>query len=182
MMLTFPRLLLIIFVLFSFSCGTSTKSNDESETTTSTNQAPDKLQTLYLMINSEMSYDSIIDLVKLSTLPYSEVINAKRKSVTVAFEKEVTPERYAKSGDHLEVTFEIDEGTELFRYMTYHNSDKFYSLIELLRGSYYELHGERDAGLYVNDFQRAGKGALKYVRCSSKLDQMRLLFNYQRPE
>lgn len=176
------KYLLIVLVLFCSACGSDKHSKTGKTVDTPTNQAPDKLQALYLMINSEMSYDSIIDLVKLSTLPYSEVIHAKRKSVTVAFEKEVTPERYAKSGDHLEVTFEIDEDTELFRYMTYHNSDKFYSLIELLRGSYYELHGERDAGLYVNDFQRTGKGSLKYVRCSSKLEQMRLLFNYQRPE
>lgn len=176
-----PQFLLIVLILFSCACGSNQHSKRELNTVAPTNEAPDKLKTLYLMINPEMGYDSIIQLIKFSDLPFSEVINPKRKSVKVAFEKEVTPERYAKSGDYLEVNFGV-EGEEFFKNMSYHNSSKFFSLIELRRGAYYELYGETNAGLYINDFQRTGKGALKYVRCTSKLEQMRLLFDYQRPE
>lgn len=70
----------------------------------------DKLQQLYIDVNSDMSYKEMLKLVKKTKLPYSEERYNGSRLVQVAFTEGCTLQKYKKeAGDYLEIYYDYTE-------------------------------------------------------------------------
>ena len=142
----------------------------------------DELQLLYIQIQSDMSYEEVLDLVIATGLPYSETKFNGSKAIKVAFEKEVTPQRYADSGDYVDISFTQDRTTKEYSFGTveYFNSEKFITAFEYKAGTYWDFINGEDVGFYINDYQStlAKTKEEKYIQLNSKEEQIKYIKQY----
>lgn len=92
----------------------------------------DELQQLYNDLHFDMTYEEIITTIEATELPYNVRDYNHSKAIKIAFEKEVTPHKYAKEGDHITLHFKDiiqDNRYEvyIFEEISYWNSDAFKS-------------------------------------------------------
>lgn len=142
----------------------------------------DELQLLYIQIQSDMSYEEVLDLVIATGLPYSETKFNGSKAIKVAFEKGVTPQRYADSGDYVDISFTQDRTTKEYSFGTveYFNSEKFIKAFEYKAGTYWDFRNGEDVGFYINDYQStlAKTKEEKYTQLNSKEEQIKYIKQY----
>lgn len=125
----------------------------------------DKLQELFLYIDETISKEDIVNMVESAGLFYTEEHYNNGKTVLrIAYTEGASLQRYADSGDHLEVAFDDLNDYDL-EYMTYDNSSSSTALYYRY-GTWYEFNFNRDnltySGCYVFDPFSDGGITIKY--------------------
>lgn len=140
----------------------------------------DKLQQLYLDIESEMSYEEVLSKVQESGLPFSETKFNGSKAIKAAFEEGVTPQRHADEGDNINISFDDDrDGNYVFGTIEYFNHEKFIKVFEYKNGTYWDFRDGKDNGYYINNYQNImGDKSEKYIKANSKEEQLQYVINY----
>lgn len=165
-----------------------TKENKKNNKTNKKEQSKkdkisyDKLETLYLDINSDMTYDEVLSKVQESGLPFSETKFNGSKAIKVAFEEGVTPQKYADSGDYVDISFydEDRNGNYIFGTIEYFNNNKFVTVFEYRDGVYWDFSKGKDRGYYINNYQSVmGSKEEKYIKVNSKKEQLKYIKNYE---
>ena len=122
-----------------------TKINSSKEKTTKKSNKNkkikyDKLQQLFLSINIQTTENDLIQYSENNNLEYTiEEYNGepKKKTYKIAFKEAVALQKYADSGDYVEVTFNNEDGSLM--YMEYFNNKKFKNAILYNYGTYWEF-------------------------------------------
>lgn len=159
--------IVILFSNISKLCGISSNTsvqNDtsvETDNTELTSYAPqieyDKLQQLYVDIDTTLPLQDMIDFLDSYGLPYSfEKYNGSRK-IQVAFTKECTAQKYKKeSGDYLTITYVYPKGENssadnfekyTFGTCAYNPQDSDISLVCHITGYYFSY---TEPGNYIS--------------------------------
>ncbi len=139
----------------------------------------DKLQQLYLEIDSEMSYSEMVTLVQSTGLPYSEAKYNGSRIVQVAFTEESTAQKYKKeNGSYVEIIYIYPENENSandvldkysFGTCVYCPNDCSMELINHISGSYFSY---RESGKYISDLGND----LKLDKSMSKEQQLEYYF------
>lgn len=114
----------------------------------------DKLQKLFLYIDETTTKDDIVNKVESEGLFYTEEhYNSGETVLCIAYTEGAALQRYADSGDQLEVAFD-DRNDGALEYMTYNNSPSPTALYYRY-GTWYEFDFDKDnlaySGCYVVD-------------------------------
>ena len=117
----------------------------------------DKLQQLYIDIDSDMSYKEMLKLVKKTKLPYSEELYNGSRQVQVAFTEGCTLQKYKKeAGDYLQIDYDYTEANNseddldkyTFATCVYRPYGSSMELINHLHGYYFSYNMP---GHYISD-------------------------------
>ena len=118
----------------------------------------DALQILFTQLSSSTTEDDLKQMIAdFGDLPYgSRDWNGTPKKIVykIAFDEEVTPQRYAKEGDNIEVSFSKEDGS--FMYAAYEYHSKLTTALLYNYGTYWDLR-LRSPGQYSGYYYyRAG--------------------------
>lgn len=100
---------------------------------TNASESYDELQTLFLTINIDSTYDEVKSMIEGSGLPFTErEYNGtkglgKEIAFCVAFTEGAAKQKYADSGDNLNISFQKDTGR--LQTMEYFSQDHFLSAL-----------------------------------------------------
>ena len=100
----------------------------------------DKLQSLFLTFSFETTEDDLIKWIEDNNLEYTaEKYNGSPKTMhyKIAYEHDVALQKYAESGDHIEISFNIADG--VFMYAEYFNNNAFKTALLYNYGTYYDF-------------------------------------------
>lgn len=185
--LSFIIFSILFNVAYEEPIDTNINTNNINSQTTSEKKEKiyDGLEKLYLDIEPNMSYETVLEIVKNSGLPYSEDshFGSNRRGIKIAFSKGVTPHTHAKeSGDYVSIAFEDTERNKNFtiKHMKYFNHDKFVEAVQFVDGVYWQLRGTKDAGLYINNYTNLMSGKDKYEKQDSKKAQLDYIDKYEK--
>ena len=99
---------------FSVSCWSVAASDSTNEAKAEETQ---ELQKIFLEINKETTEDKLLKLIEEHSVEYTaEEYNGtpKSRNYNIAFDSDVVLQKYAESGDSLEVSFNKEDGTILY--------------------------------------------------------------------
>ena len=105
---------------FSVSCWSVAASDSTNEAKAEETQEYDALQKIFLEINKETTEDKLLKLIEEHSVEYTaEEYNGtpKSRNYNIAFDSDVVLQKYAESGDSLEVSFNKEDGTILYAEM-----------------------------------------------------------------
>ena len=112
---------------FSVSCWSVAASDSTNEAKAEETQEYDALQKIFLEINKETTEDKLLKLIEEHSVEYTaEEYNGtpKSRNYNIAFDSDVVLQKYAESGDSLEVSFNKEDGTILYaEYLMKHRSE-----------------------------------------------------------
>ena len=100
----------------------------------------DKLQSLFLTFSFETTEDDLIKWIEDNNLEYTaKKYNGSPKTMhyKIAYEHDVALQKYAESGDHIEISFDIADGA--FMYAEYFNNNAFKTALLYNYGTYYDF-------------------------------------------
>ena len=183
-----------IFILGMLSaCDEASDSNiEESKGKPETSEEPidnsdeleyDDLQELYLTIDEDATYESLLSQIENKNLAYREEDFNSGPSIKVAFEDGVTKFKHADSGDHVQISFNEELKIEVVEYF---NNDIFITLFDYKQGTYWDFRDQPEyAGYYINTYNdKAGDFTIKYDNGNEsetdylKVDSKEEQFNY----
>ena len=136
----------IAFGTFGFEASASNKENDIMIEKL---QTYDELQNIFLSVDKDTTEDDILNLVEEYGLEYTvEEYNGRPKSrnYCIAFEADVALQKYADSGDVLEVSFDKNDGTIL--YAEYFNNEAFMETVYYNYGTYWDFGEDEPGNVY----------------------------------
>lgn len=142
----------------------------------------DKLQQLYLDIKSDMNYEEILLKVEKSGLSFTDNEYNGSRTVKVAYEDGIALQRYADSGDSVEIHFDDEDrdGKYIFGTIEYFNNGKFVSVFEYKDGVYWDFNKGKDRGYYINNYKTTmASKEEKYIKANSKEEQLNYIKNYE---
>lgn len=125
---------------------TQTQPSAESETEEPTSEIEveyDDLQKVFLAITIKTTEDDVKSMIKEYGLEFSaEDYNGtpKKTCYKIAFDENVTPQKYADSGDYIEVSFSKEDGSLLVA--EYFNENSFMDAILYNYGVYWDFREE----------------------------------------
>ena len=99
---------------FSVSCWSVAASDSTNEAKAEETQEYDALQKIFLEINKETTEDKLLKLIEEHSVEYTaEEYNGtpKSRNYNIAFDSDVVLQKYAESGDSLEVSFNKEDDT-----------------------------------------------------------------------
>ena len=128
----------------------------------------DELQTLFLNIDYESTYDEVKHMINDTGLPYTEQEYngskglGKKTVFCVAFTKGASLQKYAESGDHLDITFQKDSGRLMtMEYVPEHGNTSALVYSFGVWWSFCEVEPSNDySGYYVNAYTDAKRGGI----------------------
>ncbi len=152
----------------------------------------DQLQLLYNSINENMGYNEVLAIVNSTNLPYSDVKYSEGRQIKVAFDKKVTPQKYAESGDYVSIHFDENPDNEneyIFSTLEYFNNDAFIKIFQYERGTYWSFRDSYEyKGLYINDFNsdyefeitydNGNKNTVNWIPAKTKEEQFEYIFTH----
>mgnify|MGYP000308153648 CR=1 FL=1 len=97
---------------FSVSCWSVAASDSTNEAKAEETQEYDALQKIFLEINKETTEDKLLKLIEEHSVEYTaEEYNGtpKSRNYNIAFDSDVVLQKYAESGDSLEVSFNKED-------------------------------------------------------------------------
>lgn len=168
---------------------TTIGKEEKEETTEDITSEFDELQTVYLDIDENTTYEALIEKLRASNLFYNENQYTSGKHVKVAFEEGVAKFRHADSGDYVEVSFSNDM---VIDHVEYFNNDIFIKLFHYINGTYWEFSDQPEyAGYYIDTYNdKAGnfkiiypngnEGETDYLKVDSKEDQFKYMYGYRK--
>ena len=134
----------------------------------------DKLQKIFIAIKLDTSEDDIKDLINKYGVKYSaDDYNGTPKKVCykIAFEEGVAVQKYADSGDYIEVSFSKEDGSLLVA--EYFNNDAFKEAILYNYGVYWDFNENKPNNDYTGYYYKKpgdteGGITIKYRNGNSK--------------
>lgn len=129
-----------------FSVAASTVSTESSAEST---KEYDNLQKMFLSIDKDTTEDALLKLIEEYGVVYTaEDYNGtpKKRCYNIAFEEGVALQRYADSGDTLEVSFDQNDGTIL--YAEYFNDEAFMDALYYNYGTYWDFSEDEPGNVY----------------------------------
>ena len=161
----------IAFGTFGFEASASNKENDIMIEKL---QTYDELQNIFLSVDKDTTEDDILNLVEEYGLEYTvEEYNGRPKSrnYCIAFEADVALQKYADSGDVLEVSFDKNDG--LILYAEYFNEESFKNAIYYNYGTYWDFREDAPDNAYTGYYHHKpgdtkGGITIKYSNGNSK--------------
>lgn len=109
----------------------------------------DDLQKMFLEIDKDITEDELLKLIEEHGVAYTaEDYNGtpKERCYNIAFEEGAALQRYADSGDTLEVSFDKNDGTIL--YAEYFNDEAFMDAIYYNYGTYWDFREDEPGNAY----------------------------------
>ena len=140
----------------------------EDETEDAATQYDDKLQQICANLTFSTTEGDLLSWIEQYGLEYSaQKWNGTPKELTykIAYEEGVTAQKYADSGDHIEVSFNADDGT--FLLAEYCPSSGNRSALYYSYGTFWDFRekqpGNRWSGYYYNDRKDYNKTGIEMV-------------------
>lgn len=109
----------------------------------------DKLQSLFLTFSFETTEDDLIKMIEENDLEYTaEKYNGSPKTIhyKIAYAHDTALQKYAESGDYVDVSFDMADGT--FMYAEYFNNDAFKTALLYNYGTYYDFREDKGNNKY----------------------------------
>ena len=109
----------------------------------------DALQCMFMAFTLNTTEEDVMNLINEYGLEYStKEYNGTPKSIKykIAYDKGVTPQSHADSGDYIEISFDITDGTLL--HAEYHNSNAFKTAILYGYGTYWDFRSDEPNNQY----------------------------------
>jgi len=109
----------------------------------------DRLQSLFLSFSFETTENDLIEWIEENDLEYTvEQYNGTPKTVhyKIAYEENVALQKYAESGDHIELSFNKEDGT--FMYAEYFNYTAFKTALLYNYGTYWDFREKEGNNKY----------------------------------
>ena len=110
----------------------------------------DNLQTMFLSIDKDTTEDDLLKLIEEYDVAYTaEDYNGtpKERCYNIAFEEGAALQRYADSGDTLEVSFDQNDGTVL--YTEYFNDEAFMDALYYNYGTHWDFSEDEPGNVYT---------------------------------
>ena len=129
-----------------FSVAASTVSTESSAEVI---KEYDNLQKMFLSIDKDTTEDELLKLIEEYGVAYTaEDYNGtpKKRCYNIAFEEGVALQRYADSGDTLEVSFDQNDGTIL--YAEYFNDEAFMDALYYNYGTHWDFSEDEPGNVY----------------------------------
>ena len=129
-----------------FSVAASTVSTESSAEVI---KEYDNLQKMFLSIDKGTTEDDLLKLIEEYGVAYTaEDYNGtpKKRCYNIAFEEGTALQRYADSGDTLEVSFDQNDGTIL--YAEYFNDEAFMDALYYNYGTYWDFSEDEPGNVY----------------------------------
>ena len=129
-----------------FSVAASTVSTESSAEVI---KEYDNLQKMFLSIDKDTTEDELLKLIEEYGVAYTaEDYNGtpKKRCYNIAFEEGTALQRYADSGDTLEVSFDQNDGTIL--YAEYFNDEAFMDALYYNYGTYWDFSEDEPGNVY----------------------------------
>lgn len=129
-----------------FSVAASTVPTESAAEST---KEYDDLQKMFLAIDKDITEDELLKLIEEYNIAYTaEDYNGtpKERCYNIAFEEGAALQRYADSGDTLEVSFDKNDGTIL--YAEYFNDEAFMDAIYYNYGTYWDFREDEPGNTY----------------------------------
>lgn len=107
------------------------------------------LQTMFLSIDKDTTEDDLLKLIEEYDVAYTaEDYNGtpKERCYNIAFEEGAALQRYADSGDTLEVSFDQNDGTVL--YAEYFNDEAFMDALYYNYGTHWDFSEDEPGNVY----------------------------------
>lgn len=164
----------IVCLAFNISCFGVAASNQEENIVQEELQSDDELQKVFLSINKDTTEDEVLDLITEYGLESTvEEYNGRPKSrnYCIAFVADVALQKYAESGDKLEVSFDKNDGSIL--YAEYFNEESFKNAIYYNYGTYWDFREDEPDNSYSGYYYHKpgdtkGGITIKYSNGNSK--------------
>lgn len=109
----------------------------------------DKLQSLFLAFSFETTEDDLIEWIADNDLEYTaEQYNGTPKTMhyKIAYEHDVALQKYAESGDYIELSFSKEDGS--FMYAEYFNNTAFKTALLYNYGTYWDFREKEGNNKY----------------------------------
>lgn len=159
---------------FSVSCWSVAASDSTNEAKAEETQEYDALQKIFLEINKETTEDKLLKLIEEHSVEYTaEEYNGtpKSRNYNIAFDSDVVLQKYAESGDSLEVSFNKEDGTIL--YAEYFNEASFRNALYYNYGTYWDFREDELDNTYTGYYyykpgDTKGGITMKYDNGNSK--------------
>lgn len=156
--------------------GKSEKSEAETLVTEPVQQVIeyDQLQQLFLNISVDLTEDEWVSIITDSGLPNTSKEYKGSKAITykIAYEEDVATQYKAKTGDYIEATFSMEDGSlkyaEYFNAQAWYNSE-IYQAVLYVKGTYWDF---RETGMdgdysgyygHKQDFKNEDGIVIKYT-------------------
>ena len=164
----------VVCLAFNISCFEVAASDQEENIVEEELQNNDKLQKVFLSIDKDTTEDEVLDLITEYGLESTvEEYNGRPKSrnYSIAFEADVALQKYAESGDSLEVSFDKNNGSIL--YAEYFNEESFKNAIYYNYGTYWDFREDEPDNAYSGYYYHKpgdtkGGITIKYSNGNSK--------------
>ena len=131
----------------TFSSGAA--STVSTESSAEAIKEYDNLQKMFLSIDKDTTEDDLLKLIEEYGVAYTaEDYNGtpKKRCYNIAFEEGTALQRYADSGDTLEVSFDQNDGTIL--YAEYFNDEAFMDALYYNYGTYWDFSEDEPGNVY----------------------------------
>lgn len=139
----------VVSVVVSTTFFSAVASTVPTESPAESTKEYDDLQKMFLEIDKDITEDDLLKLIEEHGVAYTaEDYNGtpKERCYNIAFEEGAALQRYADSGDTLEVSFDKNDGTIL--YAEYFNDEAFMDAIYYNYGTYWDFREDEPGNTY----------------------------------
>ena len=139
----------VAYIALSMAFFSTSASAAPTESPAESTKEYDNLQMMFLAIDKDITEDELLKLIEEYNVAYTaEDYNGtpKERCYNIAFEEGVALQRYADSGDTLEVSFDKNDGTIL--YAEYFNDEAFMVAIYYNYGTYWDFREDEPGNTY----------------------------------
>lgn len=164
----------VVSVVVSTTFFSAVASTVPTESPAESTKEYDDLQKMFLEIDKDITEDELLKLIEEHGVAYTaEDYNGtpKERCYNIAFEEGAALQRYADSGDTLEVSFDKNDGTIL--YAEYFNNEAFMDAVYYNYGTYWDFREDEPGNTYSGYYyykpgDTKGGITMKYSNGNSK--------------
>lgn len=147
----------------------------------------DNLQELYLKFD-DVTKEEIEKEVEESGLVFSEQEYSSGPSIKIALTEGVSKHKHADEGDNIKISFNKELEIEN---VTYFNHEKFLSLIDYRKGTYWDFRDQpeyegyyisspgKELGSFIVKYDNGNEAETGYIKVDSKEEQLNFLNKYK---
>lgn len=139
----------VAYIALSMAFFSASASAAPTESPAESTKEYDNLQTMFLSIDKDTTEDDLLKLIEEYDVAYTaEDYNGtpKERCYNIAFEEGAALQRYADSGDTLEVSFDQNDGTVL--YAEYFNDEAFMDALYYNYGTHWDFSEDEPGNVY----------------------------------
>ena len=139
----------VAYIALSMAFFSASASAAPTESPAESTKEYDNLQTMFLSIDKDTTEDDLLKPIEEYDVAYTaEDYNGtpKERCYNIAFEEGAALQRYADSGDTLEVSFDQNDGTVL--YAEYFNDEAFMDALYYNYGTHWDFSEDEPGNVY----------------------------------